>query len=257
MGKGAGAATRLPVACVLFDIDSTLVESQTFGHDATNEVLISSGYAAISLTEYDEGCALTTPQRLAWHAVRDPDDVELGAVLGVAFDKLYISRVTPITPPLFADIIFVLEALRAAQPRLLFGLVTNASGAYGRAILAAHASTSLRGFSIALGCDDVTAPKPSGDGLLAAADLLGVLPSACVYVGDAVTDGQAAAAAGMRGIGVSWGRGRGGAKNKSPPTGTCEPAMAMAEAAALDTEWCTHFSAVANDSGELLALILP
>lgn len=51
----------------------------------------------------------------------------------------------------------------------------------------------------------VTGAKPKPDGLLQCCSVLGVNPAACVYVGDSPTDGQAAAAAGMPSIGVTWG----------------------------------------------------
>ena len=52
---------------------------------------------------------------------------------------------------------------------------------------------------------EVAAAKPAPDGLLECCAAIGVEPAACAYVGDAPTDGEAARAAGMRAIGVSWG----------------------------------------------------
>ncbi len=51
--------------------------------------------------------------------------------------------------------------------------------------------------------------KPDPTAALAMAAVLGVDPSYCAFVGDSNIDMQTAAAAGMRGVGVSWGfRGR-------------------------------------------------
>ena len=51
--------------------------------------------------------------------------------------------------------------------------------------------------------------KPDPTAALAMAAVLGVDPSHCAFVGDSNIDMQTAAAAGMRGVGVSWGfRGR-------------------------------------------------
>ena len=55
--------------------------------------------------------------------------------------------------------------------------------------------------------DDTARHKPHPDPLLLAADRLGVEPTDCVYVGDAVVDLQAGQAAGMSTIGVTWGAG--------------------------------------------------
>lgn len=60
-------------------------------------------------------------------------------------------------------------------------------------------------FRVALGADEVPAPKPAADGLLRCLSELGVEASASVYVGDAPSDGKAAKNAGMRSIGVTWG----------------------------------------------------
>ena len=69
-------------------------------------------------------------------------------------------------------------------------------------------------FSVALGADDVPAPKPHPDGLFQLCKKLNVDPVRCIYVGDSPTDGQAATAAGMQSIGVTWG---------SHPTSTIVP----------------------------------
>lgn len=55
------------------------------------------------------------------------------------------------------------------------------------------------------GMEDSSKHKPHPEPLLVAMDRLGVSPSRCVYVGDAIFDIQAAHAAGMAAIGVSWG----------------------------------------------------
>lgn len=55
--------------------------------------------------------------------------------------------------------------------------------------------------------DDTTLHKPDPAPLLKGAQNLGVHPRQCVYVGDAIYDLQAAAAADMAGIGVTWGAG--------------------------------------------------
>lgn len=54
---------------------------------------------------------------------------------------------------------------------------------------------------------DTTAHKPAPDPLLHALAGLGVAPGDAIYVGDAVVDLQAARAAGMAAIGVTWGAG--------------------------------------------------
>jgi pyrophosphatase PpaX len=55
--------------------------------------------------------------------------------------------------------------------------------------------------------EDTAAHKPQPDPLLKALAFLGGKPNQAAYVGDAVVDLQAAKAAGMVGIGVTWGAG--------------------------------------------------
>ena len=53
--------------------------------------------------------------------------------------------------------------------------------------------------------DDTATHKPSPEPLLHALNQMGADAADAVYVGDAIVDMQAARAAGVRGIGVTWG----------------------------------------------------
>jgi phosphoglycolate phosphatase-like HAD superfamily hydrolase len=86
---------------------------------------------------------------------------------------------------------------------LKYGALSNACGAYVRAVLKANGVAEM--FTAALGADEVPAAKPAPDGLLQCCAVMGLVPARCLYIGDSPTDGQAAAAAGMRSIGVTWG----------------------------------------------------
>ncbi|MCW2278607.1 HAD family hydrolase [Heliophilum fasciatum] len=59
--------------------------------------------------------------------------------------------------------------------------------------------------SFLVGADDLPRAKPFADPLLKAAELAGTAVENCVYVGDGPFDMQAAAAANMASIGVTWG----------------------------------------------------
>ncbi len=97
----------------------------------------------------------------------------------------------------------MLHRLSSDVPGLKYGVLSNACGAYVRAVLNVTGLYSL--FDVALGADDVPAAKPAPDGLLQCCQFLGTSPEACVYVGDSPSDGIAAASAGMRSVGVTWG----------------------------------------------------
>eukprot|EP00440_Ansanella_granifera_P013766 gb/GFBE01014958.1/.p1 GENE.gb/GFBE01014958.1/~~gb/GFBE01014958.1/.p1 ORF type:complete len:272 (+),score=42.06 gb/GFBE01014958.1/:1-816(+) len=199
MPASAAPAKPRPLA-VLWDIDGTLVESTRLAFEGTNEVLKSSGHLEITEAQYKEGCKYTTPRRFAYHVSGDPDD-PVGPGLGAQFDELYVQKVSPTTVPLFEGLRDLLGELKRENCR--FSAVSNACTAYVRAVIATHGLES--DFQCQLGPDDLPAAKPAPDGLLHVCSLLGLNPADCAYVGDAPTDGQAAQAAGMRGIGVTWG----------------------------------------------------
>jgi pyrophosphatase PpaX len=60
-------------------------------------------------------------------------------------------------------------------------------------------------FDVVVGGDEAEAQKPAPDLLLLALDRLGAQPGDAAYVGDSPFDMQAARAAGMHAVGVTWG----------------------------------------------------
>ncbi|WP_131103391.1 HAD family hydrolase [Ornithinimicrobium sufpigmenti] len=67
--------------------------------------------------------------------------------------------------------------------------------------------TELPHVDVVVGLLETTAHKPDPAPLLEGARRLGIDPADCVYVGDAVVDVQAAHAAGMAAVAVTWGAG--------------------------------------------------
>lgn len=77
--------------------------------------------------------------------------------------------------------------------------------------------TELPHVDVVVGLLETTAHKPDPAPLLEGARRLGVDPADCVYVGDAVVDVQAARAAGMAAVAVTWGAGEAGALQAEGP----------------------------------------
>jgi HAD superfamily hydrolase (TIGR01509 family) len=196
---------------VLWDVDGTLSDSFRLGYDSTLAVLKNVN-VEITEDQYHQGTKLTTPRRLAWHVTGNPDD-PVGVGLGKQFDDLYVELVSTATAPFYSGMMDVLDAVEK-QDGVVLGALSNACGAYVEAVLRVNGVTDR--FRIGLGADDVPAAKPAPDGLLFICNRLGVDPSACVYVGDSPSDGHAAAAAGMKSVGVTWG---------SHPESTVRPAF--------------------------------
>ena len=87
----------------------------------------------------------------------------------------------------------VLRTLHEAGYRV--GVVTTK---YRHRVEDALQRDGLRAFvEVIVGADDVPRPKPAPDGLLQAADSLGIPTGDCVFVGDSEVDARAAQAAGV------------------------------------------------------------
>lgn len=181
-------------------IDRTISDSFKLGFTSTAKVLERNGKPGISEDEYHQGTVYTTPRRFAWHITGNPDD-QIGELLGQQFDDLYVKLVSTESAPLYDGIYKLLEKLHGRG--LILGALSNACGAYVKAVLKENDLDSL--FRVGLGADDVPRPKPFADGLVQLCTELGVSAASSVYVGDSPTDGQAATAAGMKSIGVTWG----------------------------------------------------
>jgi phosphoglycolate phosphatase-like HAD superfamily hydrolase len=191
------------VRAVLWDVDGTLSDSSNLGFTSTLQVLKNNGIDNITPEDYHLGTRYTTPDRFAWHVTGNPKD-PIGAVLGQQFDELYVNMVSQETAGFYAGMKELLLKFKGDhQDEVVFGALSNACGDYVRAVLKSNGVDSL--FPVQLGADEVDAPKPHPEGLLKCCKLLDLHPTQCVYIGDSPTDGQAAAAAGMHAIGVSWG----------------------------------------------------
>jgi phosphoglycolate phosphatase len=197
---------------ILFDVDGTLSDSYMLGFTSTNNVLKSLDIQ-ISENVYHQGTKLTTPRRMAWHVTGNPDD-PCGIELGRQFDDLYVKLVSMETAPFYDGIQDMLQAIKKEDKHVVFGALSNACGDYVTAVLRVNGVSDK--FAIALGADQVPAAKPKPDGLLYICKKLNIDPAQCVYVGDSPSDGQAAEAAGMPSIGVTWG---------SHPEETVKPAF--------------------------------
>lgn len=190
-------ADRPGFAAVLFDHDGTLVDSIDLVVAATNAVLAAEGVAPADRDAVIAGMVLPTAPRLGRHcgvedpAVRDRlarDFYAAARERGAAEARCYPA---------------IEEVLRALHGRLPLAVVSNNEGRLIRRLARELGIAAY--LDPVLGEEDVPAPKPRPDGLLAACGRLGVDPGRCAYVGDGAADRAAARAAGMTAIGVTWG----------------------------------------------------
>jgi len=184
---------RFPV--VLFDLDGTLIDSGPI-------ILASMQHATKTVLgreiAYEELAATVGGQGLVSQMrALDPDRVdELVEVYKEHNDPLHG------TLEAFEDLLDVLPRLRAEGRRL--GIVT--AKRHRTVGLALDRFPELAGqFEVIVGFEDTDRHKPDPDPVLAALRKLGADPSQAAYVGDSPFDIQAAKAAGVFAVAVSWG----------------------------------------------------
>jgi putative hydrolase of the HAD superfamily len=99
----------------------------------------------------------------------------------------------------FEDVVPALDALRAAHPELVLGVVTNGEGEPQRAKLAAIGVADR--FATVVASGEVGVAKPDAAIFTLACERLGVEPARTAHIGDRLDlDAQAASAAGLRGV---------------------------------------------------------
>ena len=184
---------RYPV--VLFDLDGTVIDSGAI-------ILASMRHAADTVL----GGGFTDEQLLA--AVGGPGlEAQMQALDADRVDELvrvYRAHNEPLheTLSLCPGMDGVLAELRSRGHRL--GIVTAKRLS---TVALAFAQLPLEHlFEVVVGGDETDTHKPDPAPLLLALERLGAAPSDAAYVGDSPYDMQAARAAGLRAIGVSWGR---------------------------------------------------
>jgi 2-phosphoglycolate phosphatase len=196
------------VRAILFDLDGTFADTAPDLGRALNRMRAERGLEPLSMEIMrahassgargllKAGFGLT-PGSEGYEALRD------------RFLELYAENLC-VETRLFAGIPELLADLEAR--RLPWGIVTNKAKRFTEPLLQElgidrRAACSVSG-------DSTPHIKPHPASLLRAAELLSLLPAACLYVGDDLRDAQAARAAGMRFAAAGWGYlGEGGDPN--------------------------------------------
>ena len=192
-------AQPLAIDAVLFDLDGTLADTAPDLAAALNRVRVDRGLEPVPAARLRSSSS---------HGARGL----IGAGMGIAPDHPDYRRLRDaflahyesalcIDSTLFANVDAVLSEIESRA--LKWGIVTNKATRYTMPLLEL---LGLGGRAGVVVCGDTTPhTKPHPAPLLAAATGLGVLPSRCVYVGDAERDVAAGVAAGMRTIVARYG----------------------------------------------------
>jgi N-acetyl-D-muramate 6-phosphate phosphatase len=194
----SGAAIRNP-ACVLFDLDGTLVDTAPDLAHAANRVRGDAGLPPLPAARYRAVASAGARGLLKVALDLEPDDPGYAQRRDrfLEYYRADLARESRLFPGME-------EALGAFERRgLPWGVVTNKPHALTEPLLAQLGLAARAG--VVIGVVDGLAPKPAPDGLLRACGRLALAPAACVYVGDDRRDVAAARAAGIPVAAAAWG----------------------------------------------------
>ncbi len=192
-------AAKFDTACVLFDLDGTLVDTAPDLGYAANQVRIEVGLDPLPLEDYRTSASGGARGLLKVALDIDPDSHGYGALkdrfLVHYRDHLaHDSRLFPGVPEL-------LRSLDNASIR--WGIVTNKVSALTLPLVSAL-KLHERSACIVSG-DSTPNPKPAPDPLLLACKQIGIAACSCLYIGDDERDIVAGRAASMATIAAEWG----------------------------------------------------
>jgi pyrophosphatase PpaX len=178
--------------CVVFDLDGTVVDSHRYTFDAFRHAVAP-------------WCQAPSDEQI--HAAFGPaENIILEQfVSAVHVDEAYTrlqewygQHVDEVWPhPGIRELLQELGERRVSR-----GLFTGRALDSTNLLLGHHKLSGL--FDAVVAGDSPCAPKPSGEGILHLMEQLQCRASRTLVVGDSILDLQAAAAAGVQGVGVSW-----------------------------------------------------
>jgi N-acetyl-D-muramate 6-phosphate phosphatase len=181
----------LDVVVVLFDLDGTLADSAPDLANALNLVRRGRGLPPVSVDTLRPHASSGARGLLRAGMGITPEHPEYVKLRDEFLDH-YAAGLAQATR-LFSGVAELLTALESHALR--WGIVTNKALRFTAPVVAAL-GLSMRADVVVAG-DSTPHPKPHPAPLLHAAEILGVAPSACVYVGDDLRDVLAGNAAGM------------------------------------------------------------
>lgn len=222
-----GVRHRWPGA-VLFDLDGTLVDSAPDIAAAINKMLSDMGRSRYPVTQVlqwvGDGAPRLVKRALTGSLDGEPParDFERGKAL---FLEHYAASVCERSTP-YPHARRLLENLKAEGVRI--GCVTNKPEQLSRLLLEALDLWPL--IDVLIGGDTLDVKKPDPEPLYHACRELGVAVADTVYVGDSMTDCDAAAAAGVPMVAVTYGYHRGADLTRAPNAAIIDSLAALPEA---------------------------
>lgn len=192
---------RWPKA-ILFDLDGTLVDSAADMAGALNHVLAEDGFPELSIPAVTRmiggGIPLLIERALVAHG-ETPTKTRVDEIYP-RYRDAYVPRAVEKTR-LFPGLVEVLETYRDAGVGL--GVCTNKPEDISHVILEKLGVSSF--FGVVIGGDTLSVKKPDPAPVIAGLERLGCEPANGLMVGDSAADANAAKAARVRTILVTFG----------------------------------------------------
>jgi phosphoglycolate phosphatase len=222
-----------PLAAVLFDLDGTLLDTVADIALALNRTLLEYRYTPLSENQVRSMIGRGSPiliERAAAAQGRTVDEAEQAAMLERFFHHYgELEELNEVSAQPFAGAAELLRTLHDAGLRT--AVVTNKQHRFAAALLQRLDLSAW--VDVVVGGDTCPRRKPDPQPLLYACESLRVPPAESLMVGDSVNDVQAARAAGIAVVCVSYGYNEG----RDPRTLDCDVLLdSLAELPAL-IEW--------------------
>jgi phosphoglycolate phosphatase len=183
------------IRAILFDFDYTLADSSQGVIDCIGFALDELAFPPVSDDAACRTIGLSLPDTL--NVLAGPQPPEISA----AFARLFVEhadRVMAAKTALYPGVRETLARLKARG--LVLGIVSTKYRRRIETIL--RREGLLAPFALVVGGEDVSTHKPDPESLRLAMEKLGVQPKEAVYVGDSVTDAEAARRAGIAFVAV-------------------------------------------------------
>lgn len=187
------------IRAVLFDLDGTFADTAPDLGRAINLMRTARGLAPVAIADTRRVTSLGARGLLGVGFGIGPEHADYPA-MREEFLRLYENNLCCDTV-LFPGIAELIDRLE--QRKIIWGIVTNKAERFAKPLLQ-QLGYGTRAACI-IGGDTTGHLKPHPAPLLAAAQVIGIAPQSCLYVGDDERDIQAGRAAGMRTVAVRFG----------------------------------------------------
>ena len=184
---------------VIFDVDGTLVDSQSHIHASMDQAFRELGLTPPPLAQVLGIVGLSLPEAIA-HLVPDlplSDQARIVTAYKTSFAKMRAAEIAPLYPGARETV----ERM-AARPEVILGLATGKSRRGLEHVLTEH--DMLQHFVTKQVADDHPS-KPNPSMLHKAMSETGIEASRTMMIGDTSFDMEMGRAAGVHTVGVSWG----------------------------------------------------